>query len=136
MELVEHLELALTNLVAFAKLILETISVLCVITGLVKTIRLAIAMNRHHANQDTYPFNQVRIRFGTWLALALEFQLGADVLATTVAPSLEALGKLAIVAVIRTFLNYFLSKELEAELELENRRRDRDSARSPQYGEL
>ena len=65
-----------------------------------------------------YPRNQVqyiRIRggFGRALALALEFQLGADILGTAVAPSFEALGKLAGIAAIRTFLNYFLSKELE-----------------------
>jgi uncharacterized membrane protein len=52
-----------------------------------------------------------------WLALALEFQLAADILSTTVSPSLEALARLAIIAVIRTFLNYFLTKELEAESE-------------------
>jgi uncharacterized membrane protein len=52
-----------------------------------------------------------------WLALALEFQLAADILSTTISPSLEALGKLAIIAVIRTFLNYFLTKELETEAE-------------------
>jgi uncharacterized membrane protein len=54
-----------------------------------------------------------------WLALALEFQLGADILGTTVTPTLDSLTKLALIAVIRTFLNYFLSKELEAESELE-----------------
>ena len=54
-----------------------------------------------------------------WLSLALEFQLGADIVGTTVAPSLQALGNLALIAIIRTFLNYFLSKELEAELALE-----------------
>jgi uncharacterized membrane protein len=54
-----------------------------------------------------------------WLALALEFQLGADILGTTVAPTLDSLTRLALIAVIRTFLNYFLGKELETELELE-----------------
>jgi len=57
------------------------------------------------------------LTFGLWLALALEFQLAADILSTTVSPSFEALGKLALIAVIRTFLNYFLNKELETESE-------------------
>jgi uncharacterized membrane protein len=39
--------------------------------------------------------------------------LAADILATTVDPDLDSLIKLAIIAVIRTFLNYFLTKELE-----------------------
>ena len=124
MALIEHFESGLANIAAIAQLLLECISIFCVITGLLKTVQLAIVFSRRHRSQETYPFNQIRIRFGTWLALALEFQLGADILGTTVAPTLAALGQLAIVAVIRTFLNYFLSKELEAEIALENRNRD------------
>ncbi len=51
-----------------------------------------------------------RYCFGDWLATALEFQLAADILATTVDPDLDSLIKLGIIAVIRTFLNYFLAK--------------------------
>ncbi|MGA9377223.1 MAG: DUF1622 domain-containing protein [Phormidium sp.] len=58
----------------------------------------------------------IRLNFGRWLSLALEFQLAADIANTTVAPSFEALGKLGLIAVIRTFLNYFLSKELAEEI--------------------
>ena len=61
-------------------------------------------------------FSEIRLHFGTWLALALELQLGADIVGTTVAPSFEALGKLGLIAVVRTFLNYFLQRELEAGL--------------------
>ena len=52
------------------------------------------------------------------MAVALEFQLGADILATTIAPSFETLGKLGAIALIRTFLNYFLNKELVEEYRL------------------
>ena len=46
------------------------------------------------------------------LRLALEFQLGADILTTAVAPSWDQIGKLGAIAVIRTTLNYFLMREL------------------------
>ena len=121
MEVVEWLRSGLEAFVEVAQLCLEAISVVCVTVGLVKTLQLAIALNRRYRG-GPYPFNQVRLRFGIWLALALEFQLGADILATTIAPSLEMLVQLAIIAIIRTFLNYFLSKELEAELALEKER--------------
>jgi uncharacterized membrane protein len=49
------------------------------------------------------------------LAIALEFQLGADILSTAVAPSWDAIGKLGAIAVIRTALNYFLSREMQEE---------------------
>jgi len=118
MEILEPLEMVLAQLVAIAKFCLETLSVICVILGLIKTLKLALTLNRRRRGEE-FPFNQIRLRFGMWLSLALEFQLGADIVGTTVAPSLQALGNLALIAIIRTFLNYFLSKELEAELALE-----------------
>lgn len=55
----------------------------------------------------------IRVRFGSAVAVSLELLLGADVLATAVAPSWDAIGKLAAIAVLRTALNYFLAKELK-----------------------
>lgn len=55
---------------------------------------------------------QVRVRFGSSLALALELLLGADILATAIAPTWGDIGKLAAIAVLRTGLNFFLEKEL------------------------
>jgi uncharacterized membrane protein len=46
--------------------------------------------------------------------MALEFQLGADIVATTAGPNRDNLIRLAVVAVIRTFLNVFLVRELDA----------------------
>jgi uncharacterized membrane protein len=58
-------------------------------------------------------FTNVRLTLGRYLALALEFQLGADILSTAVAPSWDKIGKLAAIAVIRTALNFFLTRELQ-----------------------
>src|SRR5262245_49382792 len=52
-------------------------------------------------------------RFGVWLLLGLEFALAADIIATVVAPTWQDIGELGAIAVIRTFLNYFLEKDLE-----------------------
>jgi uncharacterized membrane protein len=52
-------------------------------------------------------------RFAVWLVLALEFQLAADIVHSVVAPSWQDVGMLAAIAVIRTFLNIFLEKDLE-----------------------
>ncbi|MGB2927256.1 MAG: DUF1622 domain-containing protein [Limnothrix sp.] len=54
----------------------------------------------------------VRLEYGLSLALSLEFLLAADIVNTAVAPTWEALGKLGVVAAIRTFLNYFLEQEV------------------------
>ena len=55
---------------------------------------------------------KVRIQFGSSLALALELLLGADILATAIAPTWDDIGKLAAIATLRTALNYFLEREL------------------------
>ena len=62
-------------------------------------------------------FNPIRLSLARYLALALEFQLGADILSTAVAPSWDHIGKLGAIAVIRTGLNYFLTYELRLEVQ-------------------
>lgn len=56
-----------------------------------------------------------RTTLGKFLVVALELQLAADIIATATHPTLEELGKLAAIAAIRTFLNYFLVRELREE---------------------
>lgn len=63
-------------------------------------------------------FTSTRLTLARYLALALEFQLGADILSTAVAPSWEQIGKLGAIAVIRTGLNFFLSREMSEEQEM------------------
>jgi uncharacterized membrane protein len=62
-----------------------------------------------------YTNTQIRLHLGRYLALGIEFQLGSDILGTAVSPTIEEVGLLAAIVVIRTVLNYFLSKELERE---------------------
>ncbi|HZJ12018.1 MAG TPA: DUF1622 domain-containing protein [Methyloceanibacter sp.] len=57
---------------------------------------------------------QIWLKFATWILLALEFALAADILRTAVAPTWEDIGKLAVIATIRTMLNYFLAKDIAA----------------------
>ena len=64
-----------------------------------------------------YTNTQIRLHLGRYLVLGLEFQLGSDILGTAVSPTIEEVQLLAAIAVIRTVLNYFLSKELERERE-------------------
>lgn len=59
--------------------------------------------------------NLVRLNLGRWLALALEFELAADILNTAVTPTWGDIEKLAAIAAIRTALNYFLGKEIDSE---------------------
>ena len=77
-------------------------------------------------------------RFGTWLLLGLEFELAADIIASVVSPTWQDIGELGAIAVVRTFLNYFLERDLEnaenaqerseAEIATEGPRRERTLA--------
>jgi uncharacterized membrane protein len=52
------------------------------------------------------------INFARWLVLALEFELAADIIRTAISPTWDDIGQLAAIAVIRTFLNYFLERDM------------------------
>lgn len=117
----EYLEHSLSSLAGTLKLVLEGISLLCVLMGLLTTGQLLLSQNRRSRASSSSLAN-MRLNFGRWLSLALEFQLAADIVNTTVAPSFEALGKLGVIALIRTFLNFFLTKELAAEVAVDDQR--------------
>ena len=76
-------------------------------TGALLIRREHSVSNSHEAKED------IRLRLGRWLALALEFELGADILRAAVAPTWSEIGQLAAVATIRTALNFFLQQEID-----------------------
>jgi uncharacterized membrane protein len=100
------------NLVLWLKLGIEAIGALVIGVGMILAgLRLA----RGSFPPTARDFTDTRLTLARFLAIALEFQLGADILSTAVAPSWDAIGKLAAIAVIRTALNYFLSREMQEE---------------------
>jgi uncharacterized membrane protein len=56
----------------------------------------------------------VWLNFGAAIALALEFSLAADIIRSAIAPTWDAIGKLAAIAVIRILLNLFLMRDIES----------------------
>ena len=56
---------------------------------------------------------EVRMTLGRWLAVALEFELAADILNTAVTPTWSDIAKLGAIATLRTALNYFLEREID-----------------------
>lgn len=63
-------------------------------------------------NADELRGREIWLKFATWILLALEFALAADIVHTAVAPTWEDIWKLAVIAVIRTMLNYFLTRDI------------------------
>ena len=84
-------------------------------------IRYVSNFTKPHIEEEN---QNVRIRFGSALTVALELLLAADVLATAIAPTWDDIGKLAAIATLRTALNYFLERELKT---TDSRRRTNNS---------
>ena len=103
-------------LVQWLKLGIETIGALLVAIGVLVAVVQLVRQFITHMSAD---FTATRLTLARYLALALEFQLGADILSTAIAPSWEQIGKLGAIAVIRTGLNYFLFLEMKAERKTE-----------------
>jgi uncharacterized membrane protein len=93
-------------------LLIEAAAVLIVAYGAVEAFgRLVPVMARPAAGHGER--KAIWRRFGMWLLLGLEFELAADIIQSVVSPSWQDIGELGAIAVIRTFLNYFLERDLE-----------------------
>lgn len=73
-------------------------------------------------NGDEAKLGPVWLSLGRWLVAGLSFQLAADIVETTIAPTWDDIGKLAAIAALRTMLNYFLDRDMEGVRERSERR--------------
>ena|SRR5215212_214589 len=104
-------ELLITS-IGYMRLTVEAIGATIIGVGVLSaTFRCALTFMQLRQYSST----EIRLHLGSFLALGLDFQLGANILATAVSPTLEEVQLLAAIVVIRTVLTYFLSKELERE---------------------
>ncbi|MGK7937365.1 MAG: DUF1622 domain-containing protein [Xenococcaceae cyanobacterium] len=99
----------------FLKIVIECFALLILAVGIIRAIIKLLAVRKRIDRPKV--LYSVRLDLGLSLVLSLEFLLAADIAATAISPSWNAIGKLAAVSGIRTFLNYFLEKEVQ---QLEN----------------
>jgi uncharacterized membrane protein len=94
-------------------LAVEAIAIVVIATGTVEAVRNIVRIMRAPhvtgANRRT-----VWLDFAGWLVAALTFQLAADIISTSFSPNWNEVGRLGAVALIRTFLSYFLDREVES----------------------
>jgi uncharacterized membrane protein len=105
------IEASVINAVQWLRLAVETTGALVIGLGIITAAYQFMGTLRRRETD----YNTVRLTLARYLALALEFQLGADILSTAIAPSWDQIGKLGAIAVIRTGLNYFLMREMREE---------------------
>ncbi len=94
---------------AAVALTLEAMAVLLIATGgLLATYRTLRSLGSPLVRK-----REAWIHFAAWLVLGLEFALAADIVRTAISPGWTQIGQLGAIAGIRTFLNYFLEKDLD-----------------------
>ena len=92
----------LVTAVGYLRLVVEAIGAAVVGFGvLATTYRYVLTL----VGIRDYTYNEIRLYLGRYLILGLEFQLGADILSTAVAPTLDDVILLGAIATIRTALN-------------------------------
>jgi len=95
----------------YASMVAEGIAVTIIITGIFSS--LVIYIKKTFLIKVDYPaIIESRNSLAHALSLALEFLICADILKTAISPTWEDIGQLAAIVGIRTFLNFFLTREL------------------------
>ena len=106
------IENIIIQLVQWLRLAVEGTGAFVIAVGAVMAI---YGFGRALVLQRPQNYVEVRLTLARYLALAIEFELAADILSTAIAPSWDQIGKLGAIVVIRTGLNYFLMREMKEE---------------------
>jgi uncharacterized membrane protein len=103
-----------------AIVLIDILALIIVLIGTIEAffggLRAMLSSPSGHERRDIW------LRYARWLVAGLTFQLAADIIETSITTEWEAVGRIAVIAVIRTFLNYFLDRDLD-----EVRKRQRQS---------
>jgi len=109
--LLHMVEVGLGHLAGLLKVLLEFLAIALIFCALFITIQKYM----RHCRRSNFDLAQrlLRLELGRYLGLSLELLLAADIAATAISPSWDAIAKLAAISAIRTFLNYFLEREIK-----------------------
>jgi uncharacterized membrane protein len=89
---------------------IDAVALLVIVVGTIQVLIAVVRLTFRAASGQE--LRDAWLHYARWLVAGLTFQLAADILETSVTSSWQAIGKVGAIAVIRTFLNYFLDKDL------------------------
>jgi len=100
-------------------LAIDFIALAVIVIGTLMAIKdgCVLLLSQHHI--ERHDRRQLWMRYSHWLVAGLTFQLAADIIESSITPDWDGIGRLAAVAVIRTFLNYFLERDVAEIRELQ-----------------
>ncbi len=91
--------------------IIEALGAIVVVSGCLRAIARYLA---GFLGWRPRSIARLRLELGQSLVLGLEFQVASDILTTALSPSWEELGLLAATIALRTVLDFFLVREIDA----------------------
>ena len=90
--------------------LIDGIALLVILVGTLEvTVTVARASFRPLGDQVA---RQAWLRYARWLVAGHTLQQAAEIIETSISTSWQAIGRVGAIAVIRTFLNYFLERDL------------------------
>ena len=102
----------------YVALAAEAVAILIIAVGIIEAM-IGIGRVMVRPASTNMEKRAVWLAFAQWLVAALTFQLAADIVSTSFSPSWDEVGRLGVIAVIRTFLSYFLDREVDTNRELQ-----------------
>jgi uncharacterized membrane protein len=107
--------------------IIDAIAFVWIVVGVVYLLISSLRVLASGAsNQDK---RAIWLGFARVLVAALSIQLAADIIESAISTSWEAIGRLGAVAVIRTFLDYFLGRDVSEIRERQHERQEKRGMR-------
>jgi uncharacterized membrane protein len=91
--------------------LIDAIALLVILVGTIE-VSLTVARASFKPLGDQLA-RQAWLRYARWLVAGLTLQLAADIIETSISTSWQTIGRVGAIAVIRTFLNYFLERDVE-----------------------
>lgn len=93
-----------------AIVVIDFVALIIIVIGTIEVffggLRTMFSSPTGHERRDVW------LRYARWLVAGLTFQLAADIIETSISNDWESIGRIAAIAVIRTFLNFFLERDL------------------------
>lgn len=120
----------LVTLTEFFVPLIELIALAAIVVGTCETVFGSLRV-MWIAPGDAHAAQAVWIRYSRWLVAGLTFQLAADIVETSITPTWEDIGRIGAIALIRTFLNFFLERDQRDILEREREAEIRESQAKP-----
>ena len=99
----------LIRLTEYAVMLIDAVALVVIVGATIQAVIGMVQMLLTRATEQRR--REVWGRYARWLIAGLTFQLAADIIETSVTSSWEAIARVAAIAVIRTFLNFFLERD-------------------------